>query len=70
MPFRSSEEKACDNVLAPAADLDVSASAHKAFQPFPDLPDDDALSPELRESATPIEDETAAEPHKGQKELF
>jgi hypothetical protein len=70
MPVRSPEEMAYDNVLAPAADHEPNASSLEEPQSCPALPDDDEPSADAPRSQPPLEDTTATEPHKGQKELF
>lgn len=70
MPVRSAEDMANDNVLVPVADIDSQESAHDAWQSFPDLPDDDEPVHTAPQAKAPEQQLTAADPHKGQKELF
>lgn len=70
MPVRSAEDMAHDNVLVPVADSEDHRSAHDAWQSFPDLPDDDGPASASPGVQTPVQQPTAADPHKGQKELF
>ena len=69
-PVRSTEDMALDNVLVPAADSEDHGSAHDAWQSFLDLPDDDEPASASPGVQTPVQQPTAADPHKGQKELF